>query len=432
MDFEQNSLHFICHNFSSSEISRFTRDLNQKLADGSLGYDDLFTAICTVDDGSAGCIPESLGTPWFCRHIMDIARIFGQVNLRWFLLDCGTQVGYYFAEFIACHAEVYLAIEDEEWRKAIARELYLRHGARNFGWINAYKKIGLNDKDIAEVFIKYLETVEVKSGMANDIHDFLKYGDKLDDAWQFLVEIPTEDDSTCLEQAFMVCAKQDPEATFDATLKLYRYLSAERIEALRQEIIPLLTSVNFSAVGLANLPMDTRVALLERQVPFTNSILEHRLVAGYTRQLVDTVLAMEFEKEASITFVRLYELVLTNTSPVVVFRNAHETMGAKLNANKQRPGTVTERYKDIDRFLLAKLEAVGVFVGTVEEGRHNGRCQMQVIGEDGTVFVHDKHCHRFYPKVGDRVIIHPKSATRLTTNVWVLTFLPAYTTIDVY
>ena len=423
MDFETEGIHYTCRDFRLPEIQKFERQLNTALREGTLTTEELFRAVCTINDGGEGCVPYSMGTRWFLNNIPALVAHFGQEAYCQFLLEADANIAYHFCEVVVIYAATFETIEDVARRQGIAFGMYLRHGAVNFEWLKAFEQLFGHDTT-AKLFLERLEATEYAVHVSNTVSDFLRYGDSNCGTapWSFLT--PAE-----LIQAFRICAAKAPSETLDASLRTRKFFGAREYDGLRTELVgkveridPKTTLQSFQA-----LPLEQRLRLIRAEEPFDGDN-HQRSLANFVRFVVDT--AHDLSSKALVEgFLHDVFPKFEQADPAVVYRNARAALRPPVDFDARHK--VQNRNWIINEFDVWLAGRKDIFLGVVTEGRHHDRRQLQVV-KDGFTYVHDRHAHRYFPQVGHRVLIKPKYARHLTPKVLSVAFLPVHTTDSVY
>ncbi len=444
-----------------------------RIKEGGVSYEDIWNWVLTIDDAGAGSIPTSMGMTWILRNpemfeflMVDVTDFLDQTievysqapaddparSLSYRLLNC----------FIISNELVSMIRDDR--RLELVSWIYTNCGARNHAWLVAAILNGIGRNEIAQMIIDRLRVVEVKRGMANDVHEFLRLGsDSMANSgiWNnlrllgvpqsrimaelspdkathphlvinaFIEQVEGQGvahnddrleymdlkpwwmlDNDQLVEAIEICAEKSPNEVLRAASNLRLRLPVKSGLLIAGAALGLTNLRQVPMTVLEELPHEAKRAVALRLDPIGEaSHWTHYNLATFLLSLcasMDKPEARKFFRE-----VVLEKLGGANT--MVVYRAWRRL---KLN------------HADLEHTLRSRLEDNGFLVGTVvRDTFHNrriGRDEIQMAVKVGsTTFIHERGGHRYYPCEGDEVIFKA-DGRRLTPYVVVVYFTPIF------
>ena len=421
------------------------------------------------DDGDY--IDRSIGFAWLASN----SELFNTTATR-----LGFKVGDFLIEHgglcwvgsrVLLHSEVVALIPESE-REAFVKEIYRRHGAFNNGWIGVVTTAGVPLSTVAELILTKLTAVADNcedSNVVNAVWDFLaNHGSTYpgDIHWSMLTD-------TRFSEVMGKLADREPASFLAQQVCIEGRLGKERYEELarlveprRHEPAPHFTMswepTQWAALSDAQFVQAMSICARKSPVHFfgKRSQIEERIGKdAFNALALEAVLRMDklsadqqkfvaeqplpFQLQvarklnASAEFLIALMLKLNSTDGADLYREKSTVFDTAHIATLYR-STWALRHQDgkslapwLERELERRLTEAGYIVRTVTEGTFTPRGssspqrQLQVV-DNGRTYVVERGQRDYYPKAGDVVIIHARSASSLTPRVFAATFLPAH------
>ncbi|MBU1132536.1 hypothetical protein KKC32_04830 [Patescibacteria group bacterium] len=423
---------------SFEERMALVKALDDSSDKGELTWGRLAEAIFTQHD-NRDYIPESIGTTWIEDNPQAFKRAVNS-NVLGFLREYMDTP--HFAEIILLKEDVLKLIPEAE-RAEFVRVAYLRHGARNFGWVKAADSAHVCRDAIQEIILESLRRVDpaqIEKNILTAAHEFLEYGDGMGSNAYHEIEIqrnqrergiPDSDlyyprfsaeypwgilTDAQFEEALEICAEKMPGKVISMWEKLCLRLSRETVRAICNKGIGRLKSFCGKPLDFQWLAIENRLALAESLQPLSDQ-------DSYQSSVMEFLLDCFFEIPAHdqpVFWYKVIERVLENANGVEIYRTF-----------KKRIDWLSDDdwHLVMDSWMNARLEASGYRIGTIEEGtffdrkRRQNRLQFQVQ-HGRKIYIQDRFSHRYFPRKGDRVFYRPATAQFLTPMVAAVHFIP--------
>jgi hypothetical protein len=408
--------------------------LNAALTYNTLTAEMLSEAVRAKEDTDMG--PISIGTHWLFfrrpvykstwssrpeKYVQRAPDVFGSggIDAEKFFRD------HLDVREFACwatHNADFLQFLPKDKRHELVREAYLKHGGSDDELVETGLAVGISRDQLAAMMTDHFATTPYRSGVSNDIDDFLEYG--LEQTWdprEQRFQLPEDapwamfnDDS--LENVLMICAAKSPLYTLKEQKKIEIRLGREAMRRICgiasrhiTELPRWLELDHFYC--LTAVEMDQIVSRVD-----ASDVFGHKgVIAG----LIILVALNRLTEEATIEYLQDRSDDLDKINAVTVFMTARRIIQKQKNKH-----TNAELILDL---LFVRLRQAGYIVGAVEEEFHTGkrgRKLQYVVNYGGKKYIHDDGDHRWFPKAGDRVIVGTHRARALTPYVFLSYFNP--------
>lgn len=306
----------------------------------------------------------------------------------------------------------FIKLLPEETRAEIIAQAYLRNGGDDEGLVRACLEADIPREAIAKILRARLMVVEVHEMRSNEVDEFIEYGlneryDRRDGHVIFPEDQPWavfNDDE--LKALFLELAKKSPTMVVRYQSTIHLRLGKEAMEEVCREAVKHLKSLRcLNLKHLAWLSLQEKGRILAQVEPDGNnsSLLAY--------------LGVEMVFNEAINYLSA-DMCLERLSGSSLF----------LAAVRMSQGKYQDAWKRTRGYFYDRLHKEGYVAGEVEEEVHQHKTKGQrfqkIVNTGDMKYVFDDFGHRWWPSIGDRVIVDVKRARPLTPSVAVTHFLP--------
>jgi hypothetical protein len=414
-------------------------------------------------------VDYSVGARWIMDNPAAFAKIVPDVHD--FLRSC-LDIPHHVFGWLLCKIEVMRLIPEDK-RHAFIRDAYVQHGAFRDTWADVASELGMSREQIGEAIIGRLEFVKVERGMANDVHEFIEDGSGMERANEMLdalrrCHITEESISAAgfrmrrfdplaavgkdllmsqqgpktkhegwmlpkkgtlwswlsdeqFVRAIRVCAEKSPSKLLEHWMKVELRITDEALtDSLKGETVQKLQSVSqfrFSLIrhwtpDLQQKALKRFRDLLPAASKYAMSQVDAAVLTLWLLQCKDLSMLLALYEE--------FENLMVELGADTVYEKGRPQLKALLPEGKPEFHVVAKALRD-KFFDLLRFN--GYAVGEIEEHDHptkGGRQLCVVIG--GNTYVQRNGSHRYFPNVGDLVIVDIVHSSPLHRKVFATNF----------
>ncbi len=466
-----------------------------KVKAGTATPTDLLRFILLIDACGFETIPVSMGMRWIAENPEPFLQIVGDADI--FLESVvrlydraegnpqekneGVRLSshWFFRSFLI--SPELLRLLSPEGRTRCVRDLYPRFGATNNEWVRAAAMAGVSRATMAEALLERLRGTRIEPGMANDVHDFLRYGiERPEDASPIamtvrrlgiehgrngrhdeLVRAPDKAwpsiEKTVAEQNARMDAGLPPNVPFHFVLEFpphARPTAAEKWTAAFCGLNPwsvltnreLETALLLCAEKAPGETVKARARILRRLDAAAADIIVGdaldrldsvsdvpadewaRLSVDQRTRFAERLAAVEKDFLVKPTAQFLFTLLLELPPEERHGFYAKTVSRVLLSANASKVYVAWRQLgredDGLEKALRRHLQLAGYRLGTIVRRRHPKGGFQQAVEDGKTLYVQERGNHRYFPRDGDVVLFHP-NGRHLTPSVVAVTFVPA-------